>query len=348
MSRRPITIAAFAHTSIFIVLTLVFVLTWRTAHAATPLLPNLKALPAADLTITTDGSGNQMLLLSTTSWNAGAGPLELRGGEVVGGKQRVYQRIKQSDGTFVEETQPAGTFTWHAQHNHFHFDDYAIYSLQSVANPGNPQRFSSKMTFCILDTYVADLTLPGAPQQPFYRTCNNDIQGMSVGWGDTYLYYLFGQSIDITGLPDGDYFLKVEVDPKNGIIESDDTDNTSTIVVHIGGGGMTVGVNDSDGDGCNDAQELGLDEVRGGRRDPNNAWDFFDVNASRSIDLSDALAILGAFGAGPGNPEYVATYDRVAGPADARWRTAQATGGAIGIDLQDVLANLQGFGHNCA
>jgi hypothetical protein len=346
MPPRQRILALLAHLGIAGAFVLLAALTWRPAQAATPMPPNIRALPASDLSISNAG-GVQNLLLSATTWNAGTGPLELRGGEVVGGKQRVYQRIKQSDGTFVEETEPAGTFTYHPLHEHTHFDDYATYSLQSVANPGNPQRFSSKLTFCIVDTYRADLGLPGAPAFPVYRFCNADIQGMSVGWGDIYTYNLPGQAIDIDGLADGDYYLKVEADPKDQIIESDDSDNTSTIVIRIGSGGSTVTILDSDGDGCDDGEELGLDEQLGGQRDPDDAWDFFDVNGTKSIDLNDALAILGAFGAHEGGPGYDALYDRVAGPLTAPWRTAAASGTHLGIDLQDVLANLQSFGHKC-
>lgn len=313
-----------------------------TANAVTPMPPNLRALPAADLSITTNG--NDMLLLSATTWNDGAGPLELRGGEVEGtGKQRVYQRIHQSDGSIVENL--AGSFSYHPGHAHTHFDDYAKYSLQSVDNPGNPQRFGAKMTFCIIDTYVADLALPGAPPSPVYRFCNNDVQGMSVGWGDIYPYYLEGQAIDIDGLPSGDYYLRVEADPQGHLVESDETDNVSTIVVRIQSG--VVSVLDSDDDGCDDAQEQGLSPDAGGRRDPLDPWDFYDVTSNGAIDLSDTLAVLGKFGLQPGNAGYDAAFDRVRGDPDP-WRTTAATGAHAGIDLEDALANLASFGHTCA
>ncbi|NIN68375.1 MAG: hypothetical protein GTO63_27445 [Anaerolineae bacterium] len=35
---------------------------------------------------------------------------------------------------------------------------------------------------------------------------------MSVGWGDTYGYRLEGQSLDITGLADGTYVLRIVID----------------------------------------------------------------------------------------------------------------------------------------
>ena len=56
---------------------------------------------------------------------------------------------------------------------------------------------------------------------------------MSVGWGDRYPYYLAGQAIDVTDLPDGDYQLTIEVDPKNRLLETNDADNTSTLSLRI-------------------------------------------------------------------------------------------------------------------
>jgi hypothetical protein len=56
---------------------------------------------------------------------------------------------------------------------------------------------------------------------------------MSVGWGDTYGRLLFGQGIDVTGLPEGDYRLIIEIDPKKRIIETNDGDNVSCVLVHI-------------------------------------------------------------------------------------------------------------------
>jgi hypothetical protein len=78
-----------------------------------------------------------------------------------------------------------------------------------------------------------------------------------------------------------------------------------------------------------------------------NHWDFYDVTGDRAIDLQDALAILDKFGRLPGDGGYDAALDRVAPDALKPWRTAPATGGAVGIDLQDALLNLQSFGHAC-
>ena len=104
---------------------------------------------------------------------------------------------------------------------------------------------------------------------------------------------------------------------------------------------------DTDGDGCTDVEESGEDEILGGDRDPGNAADFYDIDATGGIDLSDALAILGQFGKLPGDPAYPASFDRFVNDPAKPWRSAWAVGIHIGIDLEDVLTNLQSFGHTC-
>ncbi len=67
---------------------------------------------------------------------------------------------------------------------------------------------------------------------------------------------------------------------------------------------------DSDGDGCPDAAERGPDEKKGGRRDPMNRWDFYDVNGDGKVDSRDALAVADALGAKVGNSKYDPALDR--------------------------------------
>ena len=196
-------------------------------------LPNLRVLPASDLVLETRADGGTYLRFAMTSWNAGEGLLELRGGETdpVAERQRVYQRIYETNGRFIDVF--AGSFVWHEEHNHVHFDDYANYILQAVDATGNSDRLSQKTTFCIIDNTKVNLKLKGAPKKAKYTTCAFQVQGLSVGWGDTYRNTRPGQEFDVTGLPSGDYDLIIEVDPKERITELDDSDNTSVLRVRL-------------------------------------------------------------------------------------------------------------------
>jgi len=217
-----------------LLLTLVSVLAVP-AVAAVDLAPNLRAFPAEDLHLETTSTGRTLLRFATTSWNRGTGPLELIAGSVNKSKkkQKVYQRVYAEDGSYRDLL--AGSFVWHQQHNHFHLEQYAHYILQPVGAPGASSRTSSKTTFCVMDTTPIDLSLPEAPQEPVYSTCESAVQGMSVGWGDTYPSGLAGQEIDVTDLPDGDYQLTIVVDPKNMLLESDETDNTGVVLIRLSG-----------------------------------------------------------------------------------------------------------------
>jgi hypothetical protein len=214
------------------------------------LKPNLQPFPAGDLGLLQNGTGGIKLVFSTTTWNNGKGPLELvaEAGDPSTGRQKVYQRIYTQNNSYYDTL--AGTFEWHEAHNHFHFEDYALYSLVPFNAPGGTQRNGTKTTFCLLDNVKVDTRLQGAPKKSVYSTCGQYLQGMSVGWGDIYTNGLEGQSIDVTGNPAGLYKLTIEVDPLNRIIETDETDNVACELIQISGMSVSVlGGCDSGGGG---------------------------------------------------------------------------------------------------
>jgi hypothetical protein len=209
------------------------------AASAQELLPNLRALPPSNLSVVANGAtGNPELRLSASSWNSGAGPLELVAGSAGQAGQDVYQRVYTTSGTYTDDL--AGTFVWHSDHNHFHFQEYALYTLNPVKAPGASKRQAYKTSFCVMDTTKVDTRLSGAPKRPVYDTCNALVQGMSVGWADTYAAHLAGQAIDLTGNPDGLYELTVDFDPSNRLREANDNDNTACVLVQIGVAAKTV------------------------------------------------------------------------------------------------------------
>jgi hypothetical protein len=206
------------------------------------LLPNLVATPAHSLSVALNAeTGNPELRFGATSWNSGAGPLELLAGELVGGsRQNVYQRIYLSGGGYTDAL--AGDFVWHGDHNHFHFEQYAQYILTPVVAPGGSERQSSKTSFCVMDTTKMNTSLPGAPKKAVYTTCSSSKQGMSVGWGDTYGAHLAGQSLDLATNPDGLYELTLRFDSANRLRESNENDNSACTLLDINVAARTVQV----------------------------------------------------------------------------------------------------------
>ncbi|TWI14390.1 lysyl oxidase [Lysobacter ruishenii] len=201
--------------------------------AQTAMPPNLVPRGAGAITLTTDSGSRSTLRFSTTSWNAGVGPLELAAGDVEtgSGKLQVYQVVYQTSGP--PDLRFAGAFEYHPAHEHMHFNDFALYTLQPVNAPGGSSRTGVKTTFCVMDTTPINLGLPGAPGRAFYTQCGRDLQGISVGWGDTYGAHLAGQEIDFTGNADGIYQLKIEVDPKKVLLETNENDNVSCVLLSI-------------------------------------------------------------------------------------------------------------------
>lgn len=211
------------------------------AAQPTELKPNLVAFPAAPLTLSVVRTGNVTeLRFTTTSWNNGAGPLELRAGEISsdGQRRKVSQRVYLSDGTFYDKY--AGEFEFHPAHDHFHFGNYALYTLKPVNAPGASAKQSAKTTFCVMDTTKVSTSLPGAPLNAVYSTCGAEIQGMSVGWGDSYNASLPGQSFDVSDNPNGDYDLMIDIDPKSQLIEATRADNSSCLRIRLSVTARTV------------------------------------------------------------------------------------------------------------
>ena len=55
------------------------------------------------------------------------------------------------------------------------------------------------------------------------------------GWGDTYYQGLPGQSFDVTDLPNGTYFIKVQANPGGHLFESNMANNVRLRKVILGG-----------------------------------------------------------------------------------------------------------------
>jgi cysteine-rich repeat protein len=112
-------------------------------------------------------------------------------------------------------------FVCSAAHGHPHFNGFAKAELLSGATV---VAIGRKQGFCLLDSEC--------PNPQF--SCGN--QGISKGCSDVYGAFLPCQYIDITdaNLPDGDYTLRVTLDPDGAIAEDNEANNAATAPVHIG------------------------------------------------------------------------------------------------------------------
>uniref|UniRef100_A0A7N6B1M7 Lysyl oxidase homolog n=1 Tax=Anabas testudineus TaxID=64144 RepID=A0A7N6B1M7_ANATE len=131
---------------------------------------------------------------------------------------RFPQRVKnQGTGDFLP-SKPRYAWEWHSCHNHFHsMDEFSLYELLDAHTQRNVAE-GHKASFCLEDTSCD----PG-----YYRryACTSHTQGLSPGCYDTYNADIDCQWIDITDVPPGKYTLKVTVNPRQQVPESNFNNN---------------------------------------------------------------------------------------------------------------------------
>lgn len=119
---------------------------------------------------------------------------------------------------------------------------------------------------------------------------------------------------------------------------------------------------DTDGDGCDDARELGTSQAAGGRRDPASTWDFFDTPDPKNerdtrVTIGDVMGVVLRYGqrgdpsidphSGPtAGPIYHPAFDRSSkGPPADPWDLGPPDGA---IAIMDILLAVRQFGHTCS
>lgn len=271
--------------------------------------------------------GRTLLRLSNGTANVGQGKLHLYGVNPANadGSQTVMQRIFNAQGEY--EDRVAGSFTYHPSHSHVHFDGWASYRIRQILpgdGVGDIVAQGEKTSFCILDLGIYSSALPNFDPDGEFHSCGSTIQGLSVGWIDTYGAGLSGQSIDVTGVPAGTYWLESVVDPLDRVLESDETNNAARIKVTLG------------------APPLGQDA--------------FEPNNGASETSSQVVGGLNSPNLGPVNPSRTVTGVNIHDANDVDWYRfyANATGAAgdlvrldhevaqgdLDLELRDASGNL--------
>ena len=224
------------------------------------LLPDVIMRPITEVRIQ-KGVGVKLLRFASIIGNSGAGVVELkpdpaarsaendcdRDGDPLNDR-KAFQRIfgdTDGDEMFTRGTDEvlrkrfAGCSVFHAEHDHWHFEEFARYRLVKPKT-GRVVASSEKVSFCVRDSIHFDAGLPGSPGAIYYGNCTQDsITGLSVGWADYYGSTLPGQELDIRGLPDGRYCLRVVADPAGRLLESDEANNARATLLRIIGRDVT-------------------------------------------------------------------------------------------------------------
>ena len=198
------------------------------------LLPDLQTLPPYDLVIrVVSATDRKLLRLSNSILNGGPGAIEMLGVfNPATGKTTVTQHIYKVDGS--SEDRAAGEFVYHPGHQHWHLENFVSYEVWSLTQEGALDAvvaFSDKVSYCLQDDSRSDI--PGSSPRRIYTRCDREVQGISIGWIDTYTWDTEGQIVDITHVPDNLYALRSTVDPANRLWEVDDTNNSATVYIEI-------------------------------------------------------------------------------------------------------------------
>jgi hypothetical protein len=220
--------------------------------AVTQKLPDLAVVPPSEFRIVVRDDGKRRLRFTTIIANIGQGPFRLYGYDedgtaVPGDDLLIRQKLLQSDGTYVDRDTTATMFWSGDGHNHFHVEGLTLAKLQTPDGT-TTLRTIKKIGFCFLDSYRY-----GSSKSPFFdadfHVChpapNGRVpMGVSVRWADIYRSTIAHQWIDITGLPNGEYKIKVIADPpwESGgqFLESNEANNRGWTKIRITGTSVTV------------------------------------------------------------------------------------------------------------
>ncbi|MFL6182287.1 MAG: lysyl oxidase family protein [Actinomycetes bacterium] len=207
-------------------------------------LPDIEALPAWGMTVDNRvKSGRSFLNFGATAWNAGPGILAVEGFRQPDSTTMNAFQYFYENGDVVGKVD-AGTLEYDSRpmHDHWHFRDFAAYSL--LDDNHVKVLDSGKEAFCLAPTDPIDLTVDNAEWRPWLTdlstACGEEgsvwiREVLQTGWGDTYAQYRPGQSFEITDLPNGTYFVKVQANPDGVLLEASSDNNVALREIHLRG-----------------------------------------------------------------------------------------------------------------
>ncbi len=220
-------------------------------HAATIAYPDLQVqVPTNNMYISHPTTTTTTLGFSHITWNGGAGPFEIRPSYnsatgISQGFQALYTMTSPGVWSFDHTVPIVGPMVYDTATFNYRFPLTAfwLYNVSSSGGLGSLVATSPKTQFCIEeDKYVGGV--PNTPSTSKYlpATCESPsgVLGLQVGWGDEYDGSDEGENINITGLPDGKYWLRAEADPYHYIAESNPSNNITDTEIQITGNVVTT------------------------------------------------------------------------------------------------------------
>ena len=115
-------------------------------------------------------------------------------------------------------------FVFHSCHGHYHIQHFSTYELLTLDRAQVVA--GTKQGFCFEDSFKYE---DGGKSHGY--DCAN--QGITAGWGDWYYKQLVGQWIDITGVPEGQYIVRVTLNQGDSAPIFDEGENRYPNVMEV-------------------------------------------------------------------------------------------------------------------
>ena len=205
----------------------------QAAHPEGSLLPDLVMLPPKDFSIQKRPKGGRWLRFDTVIANIGPGKFEVYGYQDAGdppGTLSVVQRVAGGPAGPEWSDHPTSAIMTFAGDGHDHWHVVGLQQWTLTNDTADVLRRGVKTGFCFWDNYPLGSSgsphyLPSTTSACEERTDGTVPMGLSVGWGDEYPSGIAFQYIDIKGLPNGDYTIRVQADAGGAFVEADELEN---------------------------------------------------------------------------------------------------------------------------
>jgi len=212
-------------------------------------LPDLVPLPSWGIQLKVRHRNSRHPAVDQLNFNAtvaidGNSPLDVQGFRP--GKEPVMQAFQYFSlhGKIIGRA-PAGTMAFDSSpdEQEWHFQQFAQYRLLNASR--TTAALSHKEAFCIAPTDGYDLLRPGAVWRPAFTGLGDGNCGQAtalwvpeqlpLGWGDTYTPGSDGQNFNVTGLPNGTYYIEIIANPERVLREMDMANDVSLRKIVLGG-----------------------------------------------------------------------------------------------------------------
>ena len=204
--------------------------------------PNLRMSRPSSVSL--GRTGRRSILYSTNSLDSrGAGPASLRGnrdGQFTMAARQVLHRVQgtpvliDTDARLLFKAIP-GQFRYWKWNGAARME---LWRLNAAGELVERTKVGPKTVYCLRDLQRRFGRLPRSPRHFHYPGCSQRLSqrtvtlGTSVGWSDVYPASYHENWIDVTGLRGCFAYVHV-ADPTNVIYESDEDDNSSSVVVKL-------------------------------------------------------------------------------------------------------------------